>query len=107
MPFTNLDLATSFHSYVQLKLEQGDEFLVLACDGIWDVKTNQQVVDFVKERLQQVSLQLSAIVIDASDVYCNLIVHAGLLLIGSVRLSEKLPLCSEAWLFKRAEQAAF
>ncbi|GBE62691.1 phosphatase 2C domain-containing protein [Babesia ovata] len=28
-----------------------DEFIVLACDGIWDCKSNQQVVDFVRSRL--------------------------------------------------------
>lgn len=28
-----------------------DEFLLLACDGIWDCKTNQEAVDFVRERL--------------------------------------------------------
>jgi serine/threonine protein phosphatase PrpC len=27
------------------------EFLVLACDGIWNVKTSQEVIDFVRERL--------------------------------------------------------
>lgn len=27
------------------------EFLVLACDGIWDVMTNQEVVDFCRERI--------------------------------------------------------
>lgn len=27
------------------------EFLVLACDGIWDVMSNQDVVDFVRDRL--------------------------------------------------------
>ena len=26
-----------------LELREGDEFLVLACDGIWDVLTNQEV----------------------------------------------------------------
>eukprot|EP00887_Chlorella_sp_A99_P006845 scaffold2.g6845.t1 len=30
-----------------------DRFLVLACDGVWDVMTNQQVVDFVAERLDR------------------------------------------------------
>jgi protein phosphatase 1G len=28
-----------------------DEFIVIACDGIWDVKTNQEVLDFVKAGL--------------------------------------------------------
>ena len=26
----------------RLELEPGDEFLLLACDGIWDVLSNQQ-----------------------------------------------------------------
>lgn len=29
-----------------------DEFLVIACDGIWDVMTNQEVLDFVYKELQ-------------------------------------------------------
>jgi serine/threonine protein phosphatase PrpC len=31
------------------KITQDDEFFVLACDGIWDCMTNQEVVDFVRE----------------------------------------------------------
>jgi len=34
-----------------LDLERSDEFLILACDGIWDCMTNQQCVTFVRERL--------------------------------------------------------
>ena len=30
-----------------------EEFLVLACDGIWDCLSNQQVVDFVRRSLSQ------------------------------------------------------
>eukprot|EP00450_Noctiluca_scintillans_P026696 CAMPEP_0194534316 /NCGR_PEP_ID=MMETSP0253-20130528/72463_1 /TAXON_ID=2966 /ORGANISM="Noctiluca scintillans" /LENGTH=342 /DNA_ID=CAMNT_0039379967 /DNA_START=47 /DNA_END=1072 /DNA_ORIENTATION=- len=28
-----------------------DEFVVMACDGVWDVKTNEEVCQFVSERL--------------------------------------------------------
>jgi len=30
-----------------------DEFIVLACDGIWDVMSNQDVCDFVRLRLKE------------------------------------------------------
>ncbi|KAI9007643.1 phosphatase 2C-like domain-containing protein, partial [Hyaloraphidium curvatum] len=33
------------------QLSADDEFLFLACDGIWDVVGNQEVVDFVRQRL--------------------------------------------------------
>lgn len=33
------------------QLRDGDEFVVLACDGIWDVMTSQQCCDFVRARL--------------------------------------------------------
>ena len=35
------------------ELRPGDRFIVMACDGIWDVMSSQQVVDFVNERLDK------------------------------------------------------
>ncbi|KQJ91438.1 probable protein phosphatase 2C 70 isoform X2 [Brachypodium distachyon] len=34
-----------------VKLSEDDEFIVLACDGIWDCMSSQEVVDFVHEKL--------------------------------------------------------
>ncbi|KAI7864593.1 phosphatase 2C-like domain-containing protein [Spinellus fusiger] len=35
------------------ELTDKDEFVVLACDGIWDCMTNQQVVDFIRRGLKE------------------------------------------------------
>ncbi|KAI3773483.1 hypothetical protein L1987_48013 [Smallanthus sonchifolius] len=35
-----------------VELCEDDDFLVLACDGIWDCMSNQQLVDFVLEQLK-------------------------------------------------------
>lgn len=32
-----------------------DEFIILACDGIWDCMTNQQAVEYVRARIDQKS----------------------------------------------------
>jgi serine/threonine protein phosphatase PrpC len=33
------------------KLQPGDSFFVLACDGVWDIMSNDQIVEFILERL--------------------------------------------------------
>ena len=49
------------------KLEKGDEFIVLACDGVWDCMTNQGVVDFVRPRISATSNNLAAIAEEILD----------------------------------------
>lgn len=39
-----------------LTLEDQDEFMVIACDGIWNFMSSQDVVDFVRTRLDTKSL---------------------------------------------------
>ncbi|XP_064599848.1 protein phosphatase 1B-like isoform X2 [Liolophura sinensis] len=44
---------------------QDDEFLILACDGIWDVMTNEELCDFVRSRLKLTS---------SLEQVCNMVV---------------------------------
>ncbi|KVH98077.1 Protein phosphatase 2C [Cynara cardunculus var. scolymus] len=43
-----------------VELCEDDDFLVLACDGIWDCMSSQQLVDFVREQLKT-ETKLSAV----------------------------------------------
>ncbi|KAJ9465059.1 putative protein phosphatase 2C T23F11.1 [Diplonema papillatum] len=43
---------TALPDVLEKQLQADDEFAVLACDGIWDCMTNEQVVAFVREELQ-------------------------------------------------------
>eukprot|EP00755_Sulcionema_specki_P019163 Sspe_Gene.68738::Locus_40526_Transcript_2_2_Confidence_0.667_Length_1275::g.68738::m.68738/K14803/PTC2_3; protein phosphatase PTC2/3 len=56
---------------VATRLLPEDEFLVLACDGIWDVMSNEAVVAFISERLQKAGqldcLKLTAICEELCD----------------------------------------
>lgn len=47
-------------------LEPDDRFVVLACDGIWNVMGNQEVVDFVAERLDR-GMAVGAVCEDVLD----------------------------------------
>jgi len=42
---------------IQFSKESAAAFLILACDGIWDVMSNEQVAHFVSKRASNTSLQ--------------------------------------------------
>ena len=37
--------------YVETRKPEEDQFLVLACDGIWDVMTNEDLCQFIRHQL--------------------------------------------------------
>ena len=39
-----------------LTLEDQDEFMIIACDGIWNFMSSQEAVDFVRLRLEKKAL---------------------------------------------------
>lgn len=45
----------------KIELTDADEFMVLACDGIWNFMSSEAVVNFVKARLDKVDGKLSQI----------------------------------------------
>ncbi|KAL0415438.1 UNVERIFIED_CONTAM: putative protein phosphatase 2C 60 [Sesamum latifolium] len=45
-------IVTANPDIVTVELTEDDDFLIVACDGIWDCMSSQQAVDFVKEQLK-------------------------------------------------------
>lgn len=46
-------IVTAFPDVTVEEVTLSHEFMVLACDGIWDVMTNQEVIDFVRTRIAE------------------------------------------------------
>lgn len=63
--------------YAIERSEVEDEFIVLACDGIWDVMANEELCDFVRSRLE---------VTDDLERVCNEIVDTCLYKVRFVNL---------------------
>lgn len=59
-------MVTAYPDVTETELHAGDEFVILACDGIWDVLTDQEACDFVRSRLQK-GQPLNAITAEMCD----------------------------------------
>jgi len=46
-------MITAYPDVKYMKVTDEDEFLILACDGIWNVMSSQDAVDFVRDRLEK------------------------------------------------------
>lgn len=53
----------------KITIEQDDDFMVLACDGIWNFMSSQQVVKFVHDRIKDPTKKLKDICEELFD-YC-------------------------------------
>lgn len=53
-----------------------DEFVVLACDGIWDVMVNEELCDFVRDRMR---------LTDNLELICHLVVDTCLFKVQNLR----------------------
>ncbi|XP_051136225.1 probable protein phosphatase 2C 60 isoform X2 [Andrographis paniculata] len=45
-------IVTANPDIVTVELEEDDEFIIIACDGIWDCMTSQEAISFVREQLK-------------------------------------------------------
>jgi serine/threonine protein phosphatase PrpC len=51
--FDGQPFIVSIPDIYRYELNTGDKFMVMACDGLWDVLSNQEVVDFILEELDK------------------------------------------------------
>jgi len=59
-------LITACPEIIKRTISPDDEFLVIGCDGIWEIKSNQEIIDFIAARMSKES-KISAAVEDLLD----------------------------------------
>jgi serine/threonine protein phosphatase PrpC len=67
-------MITAFPDVYVEEITPDCDFVVLACDGVWDCMTNQEICDFISQRLDK-NVKISKIIeeifdsIVATDIY--------------------------------------
>jgi serine/threonine protein phosphatase PrpC len=70
-------MITAFPEIIEENLSDAD-FVFIGCDGVWDCMTNQEVGNFIYERLKKnPNVQLSKILEDILDKCCAVDLYSG------------------------------
>ena len=68
--------------YVKAREEDSDQFLVLACDGVWDVMSNEDICNFITHRMK---------VHDNLETICNEVIDTCLYKVNPARVAANDP----------------
>ncbi|XP_044755645.1 probable protein phosphatase 2C 21 [Coccinella septempunctata] len=60
-------MITALPDIKNLDIEEDDEFIILACDGIWNFMSSQEVVDFIRPKIKENRQKLSSIIEELFD----------------------------------------
>jgi len=55
----NEQLIIACPDLIKRQITSDDEFLVLGCDGIWEIKSNKEIIDFIAQRLYKDKVSLA------------------------------------------------
>ena len=72
-------MITAFPDVVEEKLTNECQFIVIGCDGVWDCMSNQEICDFINERLNNdPNIKLSAIIEEIFDTILAPDIYTGI-----------------------------
>lgn len=91
-------MITAFPDVKTLTIDpETDSFMVLACDGIWNFMSSQNVVDFISKRLEEGREKLSQICEEVcriiKEFWCWVMWLIQLIMYQKIRLIEQFNIC--------------
>uniref|UniRef100_A0A0G4HYD0 PPM-type phosphatase domain-containing protein n=1 Tax=Chromera velia CCMP2878 TaxID=1169474 RepID=A0A0G4HYD0_9ALVE len=79
-PNTSGDFVSNEPSIKRWELGETDAFVIIACDGLWDVMSDETAVDLVLSAVEQLSISLAVKIDgrDVADIACRMLVEEAL-----------------------------